>query len=102
MYFKTIFTKADLRTSKFWPTLSQGVLSYLRSGLEIRVVPKYNFLYFFKGPIIAPEPSMPCEMESKCSKDLKLGSKLFHEYTICDQKYSQNLFFKLGCKGLGI
>ena len=42
---------------------------------------------------------MPCEMESKCSKDLKLGSKLFHEYTICDQKYSQNLFFKLGSKG---
>ena len=55
MYFKTIFTKADLRmyvllrtkiiliylkfknliTSKFWPTLNQGVLSYLRSGLKM-------------------------------------------------------------------
>ena len=25
----------NLRTSKFWPTLSQGVISYLRSGLKM-------------------------------------------------------------------
>ena len=60
MYFKTIFTKADLRTyvllrtkiiliylkfknirtSKFWPTLSQGVLSYLKSGLKMILLNK--------------------------------------------------------------
>ena len=65
MYFKTIFTKADLRTyvllkakiilinlkfkklrtSKFWPTLSQCVLSFLRSALKMFLQKKYTFHY---------------------------------------------------------